>query len=63
MFQRMVDQPWISIGMLVTLVLLYFGAMLRIRHDKRLKSRAIADRRKIPRPESERRWLSREPKA
>lgn len=63
MFQRMMDQPWISLGMLVTLVLLYVGATLRIRRDRNLKARAIADRRKTPRPASDRRWHSREPKA
>jgi hypothetical protein len=62
MLQRIIDQPWISLGLVITMILLYAGASLRVRRDSRRRSRAIDDRRKELRPDADRRWQPRQPR-
>lgn len=61
MLQRIIDQPWISLGLVISMILLYAGALIRIRRDGRRRTRAIDDRRKDLRPEADRRWQPRKP--
>ena len=50
---------WAFLILLVVFILLQMGAAIRIRHDRRLKQRALADRRQAPRSGTDRRWLAR----
>jgi len=59
MIQRIIEQPWAFFGLVVTLMLLYLGAIIRIKRDNERKARANVDRRKSPRVEPERRWSPR----
>ncbi|MGE5493488.1 MAG: hypothetical protein ACM31P_19695 [Actinomycetota bacterium] len=59
MIQSIIDQPWAFVGLVLILILLQVGAALRIRHDRRLKQRALADRRQSIRSGEDRRWQAR----
>lgn len=59
MIQRIIDQPWVFLGFVTVIVLLNVGAAIRIRHDRNLKRRAAADRRKSARRGGDRRWRPR----
>lgn len=59
MIQSILDHPWAFLALLLVLALLQVGAALRTRHDRRLRQRALADRRQAPRPSPDRRWLAR----
>lgn len=57
--QKIIDQPWMFLGLLAILVLLQLGAELRIRLDRKRKQRALNDQRQQPRAGPERRWQAR----
>ena len=55
----MIDKAWILVVFIVIIALLWLGAGMRIRRDRRLKKLAGADRRKKYRPGRDRRWKPR----
>jgi len=57
--QRIADAPWVFVTVVVGLVLLNLAAALRLRHDRKLKSRAHVDRRRQPRGDPDRRWSAK----
>lgn len=57
--QRIADAPWVFVTVVVGLVLLNLAAAMRLRHDRKLKSRAHVDRRRQPRGEADRRWSAK----
>lgn len=59
MIQHIIAQSWAFLGLVLVLALLHVGAAIRIRHDRHLKQRAMADRRQKPRPGPDRRWRAR----
>ncbi|HZX31422.1 MAG TPA: hypothetical protein VFF03_08735 [Rhodocyclaceae bacterium] len=59
MIQSIIEQPWAFVGLVLVLILLQAGAALRIRRDRRLRQRALADRRQSIRPGDDRRWQAR----
>ena len=59
MIQEIIDRPWAFLTLVVILALLGVGASIRTRHDRKLKRRALADKRKTPRPGPDRRWRAR----
>jgi len=60
MLQRVIDQPWVFLAFVLAVVVLNVFATLRVRRDRKLKRRAITDRRKPLRSGTDRRWQSRE---
>lgn len=61
MMRTISDQPFIFIAFVAVMVLLWIGASIRIRHDRRLRHRAKVDRRNKLRAERDRRWNARAP--
>jgi len=57
--QKIADQPWIALVLVVVLGLLWLGALRRIRRDRILRHRAKVDRRNKARAERDRRWKAR----
>jgi len=62
MLQRIIDNPWIFIAMIVTMAALCVAAFLRVQRDKLRSGRAKVDRRETPRTDPDRRWEKRKNK-
>lgn len=56
MLERITENPWMFLAMVLTLVVLNLAAWLRIRRDSRKQGRAKVDRRKTQRKGADRRW-------
>lgn len=59
MFRYMLDHPVPLLGFLAVITLLCLCASLRVRRDRRLRQRALVDRRQASRTGPDRRWQPR----
>lgn len=55
-FQRVSEAPWVFAGMVFCIVILNVAAAIRVRHERKLTTRAPVDRRQQPRATRDRRW-------
>ena len=60
MIQKITEQPWLFAAFVVLIVVLWFAASRRVRHDRWRKHQARVDRRNKIRAERDRRWRVRD---
>ena len=60
MIQKISEQPWLFIALVVIIALLWFASTVRVRRDRWRKHLARVNRRDKIRAERDRRWRPRD---